>query len=103
MEQLEKQTLTHKDIQYLNECLHTIKELELVVKEYNQLKHLVKEYVYGHDKVVTEDFVIEGKFVDRKEYTVKATTFYQWKSKAKPTVKAYENAVDRIQADMEVI
>lgn len=63
----------------LEEKLKRRAELEAAKKEYEGLDKEVKDAVKGRQKVVIGDFLITGKEQTRKEYTVKASTFWTTK------------------------
>lgn len=54
-------------------------DLEAAKREYDTLDKEVKEVVKGQTKVVVGDFLITGKEQTRKEYMVKASTYWQTK------------------------
>jgi hypothetical protein len=61
----------------LAEMLERLEELESAKKEYDRINKLVKERIKGKDKVIVGSFYITGKWVTRKAYQVKESTYWQ--------------------------
>lgn len=59
--------------------LNRREELKPVVDEYNELDKEIKETVKEKPKVVIGNWLIEGKWVEKKEYTVKAGKYWNTK------------------------
>lgn len=54
-------------------------ELSLVIKEYRELDREIKKNIEGKERLMIGDFLITGKYIERKGYEVKPSKY--WKSK----------------------
>lgn len=53
-------------------------ELKAAAREYKQVDELVKAALDGQEKVIIGDYLIEGKQVERRAYTVKASRYWRY-------------------------
>ena len=57
--------------------LDRLEELKPVVKEYDEIDGAVKKAVEGREKILAGDWLITGKWQERKEMLIKATRFWR--------------------------
>jgi len=72
------------DDEELESSLERLDELKPVKKEYDSLNRWVKKQIEGVQTGVVGDFMIGGKWIERGEYTVKASKYW------KPTIRRLE-------------
>ncbi len=63
----------------LEAMLRRYDELKEAVKEYDQIQKIIKKQIEGKEKVLIGNFLITGKYVKRKGYTVHDTEYWHWK------------------------
>lgn len=61
------------------EKLNRWEELKPDIKEYSQLDRYIKEKIKGNEKIIVGDFLITGKWIERKGYEIKPSKY--WKSR----------------------
>ena len=54
-------------------------ELKSLAAEYNRINNEIKNLIEGKEKLLVGNFLITGKWIERKGYEVKATTYWQSK------------------------
>ncbi|MGC8900129.1 MAG: CRISPR-associated protein Cas4 [bacterium] len=68
----------------LDELKAKLDEVADVEKEYNAIKELIKKQVEGKDKIVAGEWLITGKWIERKETVIKASKYWKWKAEKLP-------------------
>ncbi|MBT9166758.1 MAG: hypothetical protein DDT19_00082 [Syntrophomonadaceae bacterium] len=77
--ELKAQAMEIIDSQELEEKLLRREELSPLAKEYQELDKEIKKMVEGKEKLLVGDFLIQGKRIERKEYSVNASSYWQCK------------------------
>lgn len=72
----------------LEEAIVRYEELKPIVKEYKQLEEKWKEAVNEKEKVMIGDYLIIGKWIERKGYTVVDSKYWQSKILVKPQINS---------------
>jgi len=76
----------------IEDAIKRCEELKPLVSEYNKLDKEWKKALEGKEKVMIGDYLIIGKWIERKGYTVEESKYWQSKIIVRPgkTVKAEE-------------
>ena len=72
------------DIEEVETALRRCEELKPLVKEYEQLDKFWKEKLKEKEKVLIGDYLITGKWIEKKEFIVKAMKYWQSKILIRP-------------------
>jgi len=75
---IERAELEFIDDGELLELLETRENLKEAASEYNEVDRLIKAKVQGHEKISVGDFLIIGKPVHKKGYTVKDSSYVRY-------------------------
>lgn len=67
------------DTSELSEMLDRLEELKEAKLEYEKINEEIKEMVEGREKVLAGDWYVSGKWIDKKEFVVKANRYWQIK------------------------
>lgn len=68
----------------IEEAIKRCEELKPLVSEYNKLDKSWKKALEGKEKVMISDYLIIGKWIERKGYTVEDSRYWQSKILIKP-------------------
>lgn len=73
-----------KEIQVLDRpeleiMLARLEEIKPLVDEYNELDRDVKEAIKGQDNLLLGNWLVKGKWIEKKEFTVKPSKYWQSK------------------------
>lgn len=75
--ELKAQAMEIIDDEELEQKLFRREELSSLAKEYQELDKEIKKTVEGKERLMVGNFVIRGKMIERKEYSVPAGSYWQ--------------------------
>jgi len=71
----------------IEEAIKRTEELKPLISEYNRLDKQWKKALEGKEKVAIGDYLVVGKWIERKGYTVEDSKYWQSKIIVKPDGK----------------